>query len=628
MVIVWLDRLLALLASLKLAIVVILSLAVFLAIATFYESRYGAPAVQRMVYGSPVFVVILAMLAINVAAAAIVRFPWKRKQTGFVITHVGIEVLLIGCVISMRQSIDGVVVMQPGQTIEHVNLRSERLWVAFGDPKQPHRRSFAADWWEKAYPGVAGYLVGAEPSRSDYVYTVNDSIKVSVDEWLPASRLETGYVADESGMAALKIRLHGRTPAGQAQDESVWLDIPKEGGRLANLFGGVIETAFWPARSDAEVEAFQKPLDLETLGDAGRLRIFAGDLWHELAAGDVGREITLGGTGIVATVMGYYPAAVDDMGQIINADPAPTNPYAVIRIKTSQSTDDYAVSARYPWRTRRETSTTKSTPTPLTIVFDHPAVFRTQPAGTRGRVQIVQSPSGELYVRQFGLRGFSGTQPMKVGQDVTAFMGMKLVADEYLPKAKFREEIVRENRSPNKMADAVPAAKVTVEAGGEEYTRWLVRGDQPQHIDTAAGPVVLTYTWDGAKLPFVLSLVEATMTRDPGSRNPATFESKVRAVTEDGQLHEHTITMNEPATIAGLTFYQQGFTESTPGGPRTQLSVRHDAGWQIKYAGCGLIVLGIFTMFYMKAYFAKPAAAPVRRAKADPLPKGGLEVGT
>src|SRR5580658_3050433 len=110
----WADRTLDFFASLKLAIVLILSLAFFLGAATFYEATYGTEAVGEMVYGSTFFVLLLALLAINVFAAALVRYPWKRKQTGFVVTHLGIEILLAGCLLTLRGSIDGRVQLTPG----------------------------------------------------------------------------------------------------------------------------------------------------------------------------------------------------------------------------------------------------------------------------------------------------------------------------------------------------------------------------------------------------------------------------------------------------------------------------------------------------------------------------------
>ena len=53
-------------------------------------------AVQQYIYEGPWFSILLAFLAINIFCAASIRFPWKRRQTGFVVTHVGLLTLIFG----------------------------------------------------------------------------------------------------------------------------------------------------------------------------------------------------------------------------------------------------------------------------------------------------------------------------------------------------------------------------------------------------------------------------------------------------------------------------------------------------------------------------------------------------
>ena len=89
------------LASLKLAVFVIFGTAAALAWATVYVERiYGDKGVQFAVYGTWWFAGLLALLGLNVFCAAAIRFPWKRYQTGFAITHLGISVLLFGCLLT------------------------------------------------------------------------------------------------------------------------------------------------------------------------------------------------------------------------------------------------------------------------------------------------------------------------------------------------------------------------------------------------------------------------------------------------------------------------------------------------------------------------------------------------
>ena len=68
------------LASLKLAVFLIVLLAAVLAWATFLEAGKGREYAQWYVYDSPWFLGLLAVLGMNILAATLVRFPWQRKQ--------------------------------------------------------------------------------------------------------------------------------------------------------------------------------------------------------------------------------------------------------------------------------------------------------------------------------------------------------------------------------------------------------------------------------------------------------------------------------------------------------------------------------------------------------------------
>lgn len=93
-------------ASLKLAVVLILWLALTLAIGTFVEAAYGTPVAQYGVYQTFWFNLLLVLLATNIFCAATIRYPWKRYQTGFVITHIGLLTLLFGTALSRMYGID------------------------------------------------------------------------------------------------------------------------------------------------------------------------------------------------------------------------------------------------------------------------------------------------------------------------------------------------------------------------------------------------------------------------------------------------------------------------------------------------------------------------------------------
>jgi hypothetical protein len=88
------DSIYRFLASLKLAVITLGTLASVLAYATFFESSHGAAAVQEWIYQSRWFAILLAFLGTNILCAALIRYPWKKRQTGFVVTHAGLLIVL------------------------------------------------------------------------------------------------------------------------------------------------------------------------------------------------------------------------------------------------------------------------------------------------------------------------------------------------------------------------------------------------------------------------------------------------------------------------------------------------------------------------------------------------------
>ena len=86
------------LASLKLAIFLLAALAAVLAAATLLETACGRESAAWYVYHTRWFLALLGLLAANILAATAVRFSWKVGHFGFLLTHVGLLILLGGAV--------------------------------------------------------------------------------------------------------------------------------------------------------------------------------------------------------------------------------------------------------------------------------------------------------------------------------------------------------------------------------------------------------------------------------------------------------------------------------------------------------------------------------------------------
>ena len=103
-------------ASLKLAVLLLVGIAVVLAAATVLESADGREYAQWHVYKNPWFMALLGLLALNILAATILRFPWRRGRRGFLLTHAGVLALLAGAMLTFTAGIEGQLALEEGQS--------------------------------------------------------------------------------------------------------------------------------------------------------------------------------------------------------------------------------------------------------------------------------------------------------------------------------------------------------------------------------------------------------------------------------------------------------------------------------------------------------------------------------
>ncbi|MBK9322739.1 MAG: cytochrome c biogenesis protein ResB [Bdellovibrionaceae bacterium] len=111
----WMKKILKFLASLKLAVVIILSLAFLIAIGTIVESKYDAIAAKKWVYDTVWMYSIMGALAVSLVAVMVDRWPWKTRHAPFVFAHIGIILLLLGSVMTLQFGIDGSLRVPVGQ---------------------------------------------------------------------------------------------------------------------------------------------------------------------------------------------------------------------------------------------------------------------------------------------------------------------------------------------------------------------------------------------------------------------------------------------------------------------------------------------------------------------------------
>jgi hypothetical protein len=131
---------------------------------------------------------------------------------------------------------------------------------------------------------------------------------------------------------------------------------------------------------------------------------------------------------------------------------------------------------------------------------------------------------------------------------------------------------------------------------GHEY--WI-RDDQSITLTYKATKYKLELEKKSIRLPYELSLTKFKMDTDPGTNNPASYESFVQLFTEQG-AQDHHIYMNNPLKYDGLTFYQASYFQVSKDAYGSVLSVNIDPGRPIKYIGSLLLVLGAIWHFSLR----------------------------
>jgi hypothetical protein len=120
---------LSILSSLELAVFVLVALSVSLAVGTFLESYFDIRTARYWVYESFWFTSLLFLLAVNLFAVMVSRWPWKRRHSAFLMAHIGILTVLLGGWITGQFGVDGTLQVSEGETNAVVRLGDEFLMI-------------------------------------------------------------------------------------------------------------------------------------------------------------------------------------------------------------------------------------------------------------------------------------------------------------------------------------------------------------------------------------------------------------------------------------------------------------------------------------------------------------------
>jgi hypothetical protein len=259
-----------------------------------------------------------------------------------------------------------------------------------------------------------------------------------------------------------------------------------------------------------------------------------------------------------------------------------------------------------------------------------------------GVLQLVQTDEGALYYRSFVARdnkaALEKAGPTAVGNAPVAIwdrMAWKFRVQEHLKNAVREARYTPAPVPPGKATEEDrmlyrPAILCKLSADGKSQEFWVPYQAQPPVVEVGGREFAVQFTIKQKPLGFEVKLERAEQTVDPGTGAPATYTSYVQLFDAERGINgeRRMITMNEPLEHRGYKLYQstyQFLKVYDANGKPVSLSgftVGHDPGLTLKYLGSLCLGLGIFCMFYMKAYFFKPRRRPAAATATEPAHEG------
>lgn len=138
------------LASMKIAVTLLIALLAIMGAGTIVESARGSETASRLVYYAWWFQLLEAALAINVVASIVDHWPWGARRTGFLFTHSAIVIILAGAAVTQFLKVEGRMPIWEGETSEQFTREGTRAGEIVALPFGLRLDSFEID----TYPGT------------------------------------------------------------------------------------------------------------------------------------------------------------------------------------------------------------------------------------------------------------------------------------------------------------------------------------------------------------------------------------------------------------------------------------------------------------------------------------------
>lgn len=573
------------LSSVKLAIPLLLIVAAAVAWGTVVESKYNAEMAKIVVYNANWFSALTVLLWINIFCATVSRYPFRKAHTGFVITHLGLLMLLAGGVITTSYGIDGSMAVVEGQSENMVSLPKLVFGIA------PERSS---SFQTVEIPRTLG-----ESDRFDGHNKIVGHI-AKIEKYLPFAEVHSSFKTGTEGEAwalGFKLKsaffnvaefLHSEmNPSKQLGPALFELKVGKPGPPTQAKKAKSKEPTRAPAQESFQILSAKEDKVL-----------------HQIPVSELKKKGRIQFKNLEIELTKVFRSASVSGGGISENEGSKPNPALELNVKVGDKSYREVVFARFPgFSLAREPA--------------HDFKFQYS-AGDLAESSVADGAHGEMSGGQHQARFYIDEstpnqailelvkdgqqvlqQAMKPGETVqTPWMGMQVTLASLIPKAEAVNEV---NAIEPKQREDMPPGALMVRPKGSQESIWIQEGEAKDLSVNDRG-YSLYFGRKMFRLPFNLNLKKFHKKDYPGTETAMSFESDVLVNNSGSDIK---ISMNEPLDHMGYTLYQSSY-QLNPNGPAISIfSVNYDPGRHLKYFGSLVLCLGIVVFVIQRSSFYK-----------------------
>lgn len=599
------------LGSLRLAMVLLLTIALACAIATFAESTFNTKVAQAYIYHAAWFNLWLVVLCVNLFAVTLTRWPWLDKHTGFIITHYGIIVLLAGALVGRIWGFEGNVVLDRNKPVGRII--SNRTILQVDSPKDLATYVTPID--------IVLHPPSQDRPRLMPIPDSRDKILLTgyTENMMPRPVMKSAE-GDAGAPAGLELRMQSAM-MGQSFDIPLWLQ--QGAGFESHNLSGLATIRIVDELPAADPRKLLRPGD--GIPFVENQIVFAKNPESTVIDNSWGRPS--------GYRLEYQFDDVKKTGSLKIVSPSGEESEVVVPRKLPFKkglVDGSVVTLAEQWS---DFAIIKGRPSNDGTQFKNPALLvnitgRIQPGSTTARslpipelLLSVEQDGQVLYQVRRGDYVTASGQVQKGESIVPGWADWSMTINNAFPRAVVVNENViltaaqAANLDPKQFTPALEA-RIRGSDGREGPVQWIPSGEVVTLTGPDGQPQRVGFGLQARQVPFLITLLDFNVPRREGTSEPSDFIATIRFDhLKTGQSSTQTSKMNHPASfpnewwrpLTGIT-YKFSQAQWDPNNlDQTTMQVLYDPGWSLKWIGSLGICIGIFIMFYCKPYARRAA---------------------